>query len=380
MYLSLVEASNPRRAGAETVAVSRLLSSLTRVSDDQLIRDVARLAGCERDATAQLVAHLAELDARRLYLPAGFSSLFAYCTGVLHLSEHAAYNRIEAARVARRFPVVLDLLSEGAVHLTAVRLLAPHLTPENHAALLASAMHKSRREVEELLASRFPAPAVASSVRKLPMAGATPTQPTEADSSVPQAVSNEATVVESPAIASTSGPIVMRNRPEVAPCAGRVQVAPLATDRYKITFTATAETRRKLREAQDLLRHQVPDGNLPEIFDRALSALLAELTKRKIAEAPRPRPARAAAPNSRHIPAAVRRAVWLRDDGRCAFIAKDGRRCAERGFLEFHHARPYAAAGEATELNIALRCRPHNGHEAALYFGPTRSETSPAPG
>ena len=75
----------------------------SQLSDDDLVAAVRSLARCEREATAGLLAHLAELDARRLYLAAGFSSLFTYCCAVLHLSEPAAYNRIEAARTARRF-------------------------------------------------------------------------------------------------------------------------------------------------------------------------------------------------------------------------------------------------------------------------------------
>ena len=126
---------------------------------------------------------------------------------------------------------------------------------------------------------------------------------------------------------------------------------------------------RKLRLAQDLLRHRIPDGNPAEVFDRALSALLRELARKKLGATRRPRPGRGAAPGSRHIPAEVRRAVWMRDGGRCAFLAKSGLRCSERGFLEFHHAEPHAAGGEATARNISLRCRPHNGYEAELYFG-----------
>jgi hypothetical protein len=151
----------------------------------------------------------------------------------------------------------------------------------------------------------------------------------------------------------------------------------LALDRYRITFTASAETQRRLRQAQDLLRHQIPDGNLAEVFDRALSALLVQMEKQKVAVTDKPRAASsastAASAFSRRIPAAVRRAVWLRDGGRCAFVAKDGRRCDARGFLEFHHARPYAAGGETSIGNIALRCRPHNGYEARLYFGPMQT-------
>ena len=129
------------------------LDAAAALSDRELLQHVKRLAGNERHATAHLVAHLAEVDARRLYLGEGYSSLFTYCAQVLHLSEHAAYGRIEAARAARRFPALLDAIASGAVHLTAVTLIAPHLTPENVQRVIAAATHKTKRDVEELVAA-----------------------------------------------------------------------------------------------------------------------------------------------------------------------------------------------------------------------------------
>src|SRR2546425_2465424 len=101
------------------------------LSDDELIAGVPRLVGSEREATAVLVEHLAEFDARRLYLGLGFGSLFAYCTEFLRYTEHEALNRIEVARAVRKFSVALDMLSTGSLSLTALRLLAPHLQPDN---------------------------------------------------------------------------------------------------------------------------------------------------------------------------------------------------------------------------------------------------------
>src|SRR5512138_1804922 len=121
--------------------MTRLISASHTWSDQALVSEVSRLAGEERRATAQLVAVLAEFDARRLYLPAGCSSMFTYCTQVLHLSEHAGYNRIEAARAARRYPQILLRLDSGELTLTAVRLLAPCLTEANHEEVLQSARH-----------------------------------------------------------------------------------------------------------------------------------------------------------------------------------------------------------------------------------------------
>jgi hypothetical protein len=133
--------------------------------------------------------------------------------------------------------------------------------------------------------------------------------------------------------------------------------------------TIGGETLEKLRLAKDLLRHAVPSGDEAVIFDRALTALLSDLAQKRFAASERPRPAPPSRPGSRTIPAELKRRVWLRDLGRCAFVAATGRRCTERAFLEFHHVEPYALGGEATLANIQLRCRSHNAYEARLWFG-----------
>jgi hypothetical protein len=170
----------------------------------------------------------------------------------------------------------------------------------------------------------------------------------------------------------------------VSPVQVRPQVfTPLAPDRYKVQFTVSAKTCEKLRLAQALLRHVIPDGDAGAIFDRALTVLLDDLARKKLAATERPHPSRGTAPGSRHIPADVKRAVWTRDGGRCAFVSAGGHRCGERGFLEYHHIVPFAAGGEATVGNISLRCRAHNAHEADLFFGPRGSSPvvreTPAP-
>ncbi len=341
-----------------------LLSSVARLSSHELLARVKHLAAHEREATASLIAHLAEFDRRRLYLAEGCSSLFTYCTQVLHLSEHAAYGRIEAARVARRFPATLERLVEGSVNLTTVGLLAAHLTPENHLDVLDAARHKRRRQVEELVAGLRPQPLVPASVRKLP----TGTHPSASPAVLQGAAAGSEPAGDARG-ATSPGP----DEPSLAiapPPARPAVVTPLAPQRYKVQFTASAETYQKLRSAQDLLRHQVPDGDLGTIMDRALTALLRDLARQKFAATDRPRGSGGVAPNSRHIPAEVKRAVWVRDGGRCAFMGPSGRRCTERGFLEFHHVMPHGVGGEPTTDNVHLRCRAHNQYEAELYFGP----------
>src|SRR3989454_7937306 len=132
--------------------------SLSHVSDRDLLRNLACLVAKDRNTTAELLAHIAEVDARRLYLPAGFPSMFLYGVHQLHLSEESAFKRIRAARTARQFPAIFEAVAEGRLHLSAVLMLAPHLTPENADELLAAAVHKTRAEVELVLAQRFPRP------------------------------------------------------------------------------------------------------------------------------------------------------------------------------------------------------------------------------
>ena len=328
--------------------------TLSHLSDAALLGEVERLARTEHDVTVELIVHLAELGARRLYLAAGFSSLFEYCREVLALSEGEAYNRVVAARAVRRFPVVLERLASRSVNLTTIRLLFKHLTPGNHRDLLDASIGKSKRDVERLVAARFPQPAVPFSVRKVPAPparlGTSPLAPTvEAKPTLP---------------APTPAP----SRP-----ARSATVNPIAEDQYSVRFTATAATWEKLQAAQDLLRHSLPDGDVAVIVDRALSLLLEDLAKRKFGAVTRKRVSPGTKPGSRDIPAAVKRTVWVRDCARCAFVSASGRRCAERGCLEFHHVHPYAAGGEATVQNVQLRCRAHNAHEAALFYGPIRA-------
>ena len=135
---------------------------LKEIPDRELIAAVQRAASTERDATVELLRLLGELDARKLYLGEGCSSLFTYCTQVLRLSEHAAYHRIEGARVARQFPRVLRLLSSGALTLTTVALLRQALTIENADEVIEAALFKSKREVEILVAPRRPVERAAS--------------------------------------------------------------------------------------------------------------------------------------------------------------------------------------------------------------------------
>lgn len=322
------------------------LTSAARLSDRDLLDATVRAAADERRTAASLVALLAELDSRRLYLAQGFSSLFTYCTHVLHLSEPAAYSRITVARAVRRFPVLLSRLVDGDLSLTTISLLAAHLTDENHAPLIDATRHASKRDVARLVASLHAQPDIQASVRRLPA-------PDPPANLAPAPVLLPPASVQAPAIPA---------RPAA--------MAPLAPDRYLLRVTLSGDTQAKLNRARDLLRHVSPTGDLAFVLDRALTALIDDLERRKTGRVSRPSRGRTRDGRSRgrHVPAAVRRDVWTRDKGQCAFVGPRGR-CSETGFLEYHHVVPYAKGGASDAANLELRCRAHNALEAIREFG-----------
>ena len=335
--------------------------SLSNLSDAELLIEVKRLAAIEREATADLIRSLAEVKARGLHLAMGFSSMFGYCTQVLHLSEHAAYARIAAAKAATLYPLVMDLLIEGAITLTTVTLLGRHLTAENHAALLESARRKSKADVEMLIATLHPQPDAPASVRKVPapkrrVAAAAPLISATEAIAVAQAITPEPSTPPSP-------------QPACSEPVERAVVRAIAPERYKLQVTISAETRAKFRLAQDLLRFTNRSADEADVIDRALTVLVAQLEKVKYGRTHRPSAARPSDPSSRYVAAPLRRAVSERDGDRCAFVGHEGR-CSETAGLQFHHRVPFADGGLTTLDNLELRCPAHNLYEAEQWFGP----------
>ena len=319
--------------------------SLTHLSDQTLLSNLTMLVSRDRATTAELLAHIAEVDSRKLYLPAACSSMYVYCVRVLGLSEEAARKRIHAARAAREFPVVFSAVADGRLHLSAVILLAPYLTAENSSELLAAAAHKSKSEIERLIAERFPKPDVPVMLQAI------------AEPAAPSVGGGERAPgrVEAP----------LENGPKP-----HSRVAPLSPRRYALQFTISQEAHDLMAYAQTLVSHQAGAGDIGQMFERAFSVWVRHLEKRKFAAASKPRRGpRRSATNARHIPAEVKRAVWARDGGQCTFVRKTGLRCASRTRIEFDHVDPVARGGQATIASMRLRCRAHNQYEAERTFG-----------
>ena len=314
--------------------------SLSVMSDREVVERLKELLREERRVTAAVLAHLGEVEARRLYLPAACSSIYVYCTRVLGMSEDQALKRIQAARAMRRFPVVAAAVEEGRLHLTAVVRLAPHLRDGNVDALVAEASGKSKAEIDVLLARLAPKADVPGRLAREVEQQVLVPEPPDAD--------------------------VMPEPPRPAGGTGRVK--PIAPARFALQMTIGEATQQKLMRAQALLRHQVPSGDLAEVLDRALDALLDRVEGRKFGKARAPRAGKTCA-DGRYVPREVRRQAVARDGERCSFVAEDGRRCEETGFLELDHRRQVARAGAGTADNVRVLCRAHNQFEAERILG-----------
>ncbi len=361
---------------------------LKRVSDDELLRSLARVLRQSRRVEADLVAHIAEVDERRLYAREAAPSMHAYCIELLHLSEPETALRIHVARASRKHPVLLEMLRDGRIHLSGIALLAPHLTARNCPGLLKRATHKTKRQIEEIVAELTPRPDVAAGMRKLPTPrsngeGRTAEDGRSALDDLPGVVAG--TVPRSRpddfgapkslmggAMGREHRPDDVRDRLTLEPRpVARVQ--PLAPARYQVRFTASQELHDKLERLQALMRSSVPDGDLGAIIDAAVTEKLQRLEAGKLGKTKTPRKSLAetdTTPMSRHIPAAVRRAVWARDGGRCTYVDARGRRCEARERLEFHHhGKPFGRGGDHSVDNVKVACRTHNALMAEREYG-----------
>jgi hypothetical protein len=412
------------------LALPSLDFSLEHVSDDEVLARTRRLVGRSNLLLAELLAHLAEVEARGIHRTRACSSLYAYCMYELRFSEDEAFRRVAAARLIRRFPALLDALASGELHLTGLLVLGPHFTEANLTEVLARAKHRTKRELARLVRVLDPLPSVPARIEPLgpAPARAIPADPTweefvqsfcpvrelspgerprdwvgdANDIGTSSVEANDTRAIgadEAPMTTDFVAPARVKSTVSDPDGAERPAPEPLAPERYKVQFTATPEYVRLVEEAKALLSHVAPRATLDEIHLRALRAFVTMLRKQKYAAAEAPshqlpsdvagelpeslgkeprvelepaaegtksRPPRQ---RGRHIPASVRRAVFKRDGQQCAYTDPAGRRCPETHRLEFHHLAPFARGGAHTPANLALRCTAHNALAAEDDFG-----------
>jgi 5-methylcytosine-specific restriction endonuclease McrA len=283
-------------------------NTASQLSEQELLHDFESLVARDRRTTARLLVAIAEIDERKLWARHAFPSMFAFCVERFHMSEQVTTKRIWAARTARRFPVVLEMIERGELNLSAIHLLARHLTADNFGDVLQRARHKSFREIERLVAALAPRPDVASRVRALPRRVADSAPPGGGDASGDATARSESASIPASAAASrveadsnltseSPEPGAIRPRPNGTRVGGpilRPQAKPitaLSPRRYKIEITVDEETHDKLRSLQDLLGCSQVGRDPAAIISRALDILLVETLKRKAATTDRPRAA-----------------------------------------------------------------------------------------
>lgn len=386
--------------------------SLSHLADHVLLQALRAIVVNDRTVTVELLIHLAEVDERKLYLPAAQPSMYLYCVNELRMSESSALKRIHVARAARKFPALLDALAEGRLNLTAAAMLAAHLGPENAASLIRAASHRSKSELQHLLAELAPRADVPASLMPVPPRASIGANGPSDSCAIPHApahVGNIGVSADSGAIgvsafrgpdtsampsaaafglltesahsatathqipaqahrAAALTPVISPTPPRPSATSSRPVLAPLAPGRYELRCTLGQEAHDKVRYAQSLLGHAVPSGDLSQVLERAIDALVERLEKKCIAGPARTKPRRGKS-DSRYVPVTIRRAVWQRDTGRCTFVGSAGNRCPACTRLEIDHVKPVARGGETTIANLRLRCRAHNQYEADKAFG-----------
>lgn len=332
-----------------------MAEDLSGLTDDEVTAKLEAAVADETTATSRVISLIIEFDSRDLWQKLSYSSLFLYCTRKLGMSEDEAGRRIHVARFAQRYPVIVGMLETGALRLTAVNILGPHLTPDNHLAVLGGVRGKTRRELEMLAAELAPRMDVADVVRRLPEPPAAPKgEPLPPIPGLPEESDSGPSPAWFTVPKTSSGP------PQ--------RIEPLSSQRIRFAFTGGVEHLRRIDRARELLRHRYPVGALEDIVFEALGALL---EKRDPDRRPRPRVrAGRGLPGGRGIPAWVKKEVWDRDGGSCAFVGDDRNRCGSRDWLEFDHVVPWAWGGRSTDPeNVLLLCRTHNQQEARRVFG-----------
>ncbi|WP_242340945.1 MULTISPECIES: HNH endonuclease [Anaeromyxobacter] len=363
------------------------MSALTpaALESNVLALRLRELAGEERNVQVDFLLHLDEFDRRRAFVEIGHASLWAYCLEALHLREGAAGRRIQAMRVLRRFPILEAPLRDGRLCLSTVALLGQVLTEQNVDDLLARAAFRTRAEVEHLVASVQARTAPRAGLRKL-----TERAPAVVSAALelPQAERAEVATAPGPA-EPTLGPgptagALPAPPPPVAQAKRRAETLAVSESHWSLCVTLDRACKEDLETLRSLLSHKVPDGDLAAVLHEAIRCAIEKHGKRKGAVAPERKTkgakqataeqagtAAAAKPSEGRttIPAIVRRAVWKRDGGRCAWVGPDGCRCKSRWKLELDHIQPASLGGPSTIDNLRLACRAHNLLHAERSFG-----------
>jgi hypothetical protein len=351
------------------------------------LRDGLRsLLGAERQAAAEFLLALADFDARRGWEPLGHASLFAFLVAELHLSRSGAFWRQSAARLLQRFPEVIEPLRDGRLCVSTAAEVAKVLNRENLVEVLPRYYGLSAREAAEVTAALQPRPEPPLRTFVTELALARPAAPAQQVRAItPEVATRTQGSVQTFGLPSRDLPTPAATVAIMATVpVQRTEVEPLTADLRRLHVTVSARLLKKLDAARDGLSHAVPNATAEQVIETALDLLL-EKQARARGQVKRPRktleaaagaaPIAADPPHHRRggpraaIPAAVRRAVWARDGGRCCWPLDGGGTCGSTHRLELDHVVPWAKGGDDSIANLRLACSRHNALGARREFG-----------
>ncbi len=379
--------------------ITKYFERLHKTESHDLDIQVCDLVKKEKQHTALIIAHIAEIGKRKYHLELGYRNLFDYCLKRLRLSEGSIWRRTQVAGVCRRFPQLLVALFEGSINLTEASLIAPHLTARNAGELIGAAGRMKKRELEKYLAGIAPKKQFDSSIRTLPSKG-TVSSAAEANESAagkaqPAGVAFQAETPE----AGQAGGTALPERKEPAPI-----FEPATEKRYNIRFSAGEGFTEKLNRLAEVLGIECAQKHMEEILEKALDFALdkkdpkralerrRKREEKKMAKHEKTRPGEesgnTAAPSdntrkvqiqddekppvkqvTRHIPQEVRERVLERAGYQCEYCGPDETRCTARAGLQVEHTLPFAVYKTNDEQHLKAFCAPHNRLAAESFYG-----------
>ena len=301
--------------------------------------------------------------------------MWDYLLRVVHLREGAAFRRIAAMRVVHRLPLVAEALRDGRLCLSTVAVLEKLLTEENVGELVARAAFLTKAEVQRLAVTLQPRTAPKDGLRLLPSKQA----PRETEAPLDEPSAPAASVVASP-----PPPTAL----QLAPPPSRATLEPVTEDTYSLRVTVDAALEKDIQELRALLSHKIPNGDLTAVVREAIQCALEKHRKRRGAAEPArkrkipvvAKPVEKTVCGREPISAAVRREVWMRDEGRCSWCGPDGHRCGSTWQVELDHILPVALGGPSTVENLRILCKlcreRHKSHYSASDLMPRASSES----
>jgi hypothetical protein len=334
-------------------------------------RDLAdRLASLlrrEQGAMADFLIALADFDRSRAWLALGYTSLFYFLHRALKLSAGAAYHRKTAAELLQRCPEVIEPLRDGRLCLSSVVELSRVMTVENAAEVLPRFFHASKQEARAVAAELAPRDVLPARVV------VTAVPPTRAAVSAPPS-SSPALELGRPFHPGEILPVPVASAPRSAAPPAPSTVEPLTADLRRLHVTVSKRFTEKLEAAREALSHSHPGADVETILEAGLDLLLERAAKRKgLVKRPRPAAVPAAdaveSANPRHVPAAVRREVFLRDEGKCQWPLADGGICGSTHRVELDHIVPVGRGGRSTASQMRTLCKFHNDLAAREVYG-----------